>query len=101
MKKLTSILAVALMALGLTTYVVQDTTGNSEIATNESATLACDQCDNPSDRRDPPKLGGIAMNINENVADEFKFMKNENSTLACDQCDNPSDRRDPPKIGIV
>lgn len=96
MKKLTSILAVALMALGLTTYVVQNNTDEFNADNN----LACDNCETPIDRRDPPKLG-IAMNINDNVADEFKFMKNDNSTLACDNCENPIDRRDPPKIGIV
>ena len=55
MKKVVSIAAVALMALGLTTYVVESTANEFDFMKDLSNMLACDGCSTTDDRRDPPK----------------------------------------------
>lgn len=54
MKKIVSIAAVALMALGLTTYVVENTANEFDFMKDLSTMLACDNCSSQDDRRDPP-----------------------------------------------
>lgn len=54
MKKVVSIAAVALMALGLTTYVVENTANEFDFMDDLSTMLACDGCQSNDDRRDPP-----------------------------------------------
>lgn len=54
MKKIVSIAAVALMALGLTTYVVENTANEFDFMKDFSTMLACDGCSSQDDRRDPP-----------------------------------------------
>lgn len=54
MKKVVSIAAVALMALGLTTYVVENTANEFDFMKDLSTMLACDGCSAKDDRRDPP-----------------------------------------------
>lgn len=54
MKKIVSIAAVALMALGLTTYVVENTANEFDFMKDLSTKLACDNCSSQDDRRDPP-----------------------------------------------
>ena len=51
MKKAASIFAVALMALGLTTYVVENTANEFDFMQDLSTMLACDGCSNPTDDR--------------------------------------------------
>jgi hypothetical protein len=55
MKKIVSIAAVALMALGLTTYVVENTANEFDFMNDFDTMLACDGCDSNDDRRDEPK----------------------------------------------
>lgn len=55
MKKVVSIAAVALMALGLTTYVVENTANEFDFMKDLSKMLACDGCSTSDERRDPPK----------------------------------------------
>ncbi len=55
MKKVVSIAAVALMALGLTTYVVENTANEFDFMKDLSKMLACDGCSTTDERRDPPK----------------------------------------------
>ncbi len=54
MKKVASIFAVALMALGLTTYVVENTANEFDFMQDLSTMLACDGCSSKEDRRDDP-----------------------------------------------
>lgn len=54
MKKVVSIAAVALMALGLTTYVVENTADEFDFMKDLSTMLACDGCSSNEDRRDDP-----------------------------------------------
>lgn len=54
MKKVVSIAAVALMAFGLTTYVVENTANEFDFMDDLSTMLACDGCHANDDRRDPP-----------------------------------------------
>ena len=56
MKKVGSILAIAMMAFGLTAYVAENTANEFEFMSDLSTMLACANCstgDNPD--RDPPK----------------------------------------------
>ena len=54
MKKVTSIFAVALMTLGLTTYVVENSANEFDFMQDLSSMLACDDCSQKSDDRDSP-----------------------------------------------
>lgn len=54
MKKVASIFAVALMALGLTTYVVDNTANEFDFMQDLSTMLACDNCDQKTDDREDP-----------------------------------------------
>ncbi|MDC6405554.1 MULTISPECIES: hypothetical protein [Maribacter] len=54
MKKIVSIAAVALMALGLTTYVIENTANEFDFMKDLNTMLACDGCSQNDDRRDPP-----------------------------------------------
>lgn len=58
MKKVTSILAVAVMALGMATVVIENTANEFEFMNDISKALACGDCSLPPDDRKPPK--GIA-----------------------------------------
>ena len=51
MKKVTSILAVAVMALGMATYVVENTASEFDFINDISKALACDGCSIPDDPR--------------------------------------------------
>ena len=51
MKKVTSILAVAVMALGMATYVIDNTTSEFDFMNDISKALACDDCSYPTDPR--------------------------------------------------
>ena len=52
MKKVTSILAVALMTLGLTTYVVENSANEFDFMQDLSSMLACDDCSQERDDRE-------------------------------------------------
>jgi|AntAceMinimDraft_5_1070358.scaffolds.fasta_scaffold00395_20 hypothetical protein len=54
MKKVGSILAVALMAFGVATYVVENTANEFEFMSDLSTMLACDRCDSRTSERDDP-----------------------------------------------
>ncbi len=55
MKKLVSIAAVALMTLGLTTYVVENTANEFDLMSDLSTMLACSNCSTGNDgSRDDP-----------------------------------------------
>lgn len=55
MKKIVSIAAVALMALGLTSYVAENTANEFEIMSEISSMLACTDCSTgTTSDRDPP-----------------------------------------------
>ncbi len=54
MKKVGSILAVALMAFGLTTYVVENTASEFEFMSDLSTMLACANCESKTSERDDP-----------------------------------------------
>jgi hypothetical protein len=54
MKKVASIFAVALMALGLTTYVVDNTANEFDFMQDLSTMLACDNCDQKAEEREDP-----------------------------------------------
>ncbi|MGB3142656.1 MAG: hypothetical protein WBB24_00990 [Maribacter sp.] len=55
MKKVTSIVAIALMALGMATYVVENTANEFEFMNDISKALACDGCSGGgTERRDDP-----------------------------------------------
>ena len=56
MKKVTSILAVALMTIGMATSIIQNTASEFDFINDISNALACDDCDAPKDdSRNPPK----------------------------------------------
>jgi len=54
MKKAASIFAVALMALGLTTYVVENTANEFDFMQDLSTMLACDNCHQKTEDRPDP-----------------------------------------------
>ncbi|SIQ60222.1 hypothetical protein [Maribacter ulvicola] len=58
MKKVTSILAVAVMAFGMTTVVIENTANEFDFMNDISKALACDDCVIDTGDRKPPK--GIA-----------------------------------------
>lgn len=58
MKKVTSILAVAIMTIGMATSIIQNTASEFDFMNDISKALACDDCAIPPDDRKPPK--GIA-----------------------------------------
>ncbi|MFS4468188.1 hypothetical protein [Maribacter sp. 2210JD10-5] len=51
MKKVASIFAVALMTLGLTTYVNENSSSEFEGLTELNNIPACDECEGPKDNR--------------------------------------------------
>lgn len=51
MKKVTSILAVAIMAIGMTTAVIQNTSSEFDFMNDISKALACGDCDMGSSER--------------------------------------------------
>jgi hypothetical protein len=51
MKKVVSIFAVALMTLGLTTYVVENSANEFDFMQDLSSMLACDDCDAKAEER--------------------------------------------------
>jgi len=51
MKKVTSILAVAVMAFGMATYVVENTASEFDFMNDLSKALACDDCHTNSNKR--------------------------------------------------
>ncbi|MEP2277971.1 hypothetical protein [Maribacter sp.] len=55
MKKVTGILAIAVMALGMATTAIENTTNEIETKNNVSKTFQCDDCDAPVGDRKPPK----------------------------------------------
>ena len=52
MKKAVSIFAVALMTLGLTTFVVENSANEFDFMQDLSSMLACDDCDSKSEDRE-------------------------------------------------
>lgn len=58
MKKVTSILAVAMMTIGMATSIIQNTASEFDFMNDISKALACDNCSTPPEERNPPK--GIA-----------------------------------------
>ncbi|MFS4457019.1 hypothetical protein [Maribacter sp. 2304DJ31-5] len=54
MKKVASIFAVALMALGLTTYVIENTAHEFDDLNELSNMIACGDCDSKVDEREDP-----------------------------------------------
>ncbi|TDS15254.1 hypothetical protein DFQ03_1895 [Maribacter caenipelagi] len=58
MKKVTSILAVAMMTIGMATSIIQNTASEFDFINDISNALTCDDCDAPLGDRKPPK--GIA-----------------------------------------
>ncbi|MEP2236798.1 MAG: hypothetical protein ABJI22_00475 [Maribacter sp.] len=58
MKKVTSILAIAVMALGMATTVIENTANEFDFMNDISKAIACGDCDAPLGERKPPK--GIA-----------------------------------------
>jgi hypothetical protein len=56
MKKVTSILAVAIMTIGMATSIIQNTASEFDFMNDISKALACDDCYMPDDdTRIPPK----------------------------------------------
>ncbi|WP_156950005.1 hypothetical protein [Maribacter antarcticus] len=55
MKKLLSIVVVALMAFGLVTYVAEKTANEFDIMSDLNTMLACGNCSTGSQDRPPPK----------------------------------------------
>jgi len=53
MKKVTSILAVAVMALGMATFVIENTANEFDLMNDISKALACDDCSSDV----PPRHG--------------------------------------------
>jgi hypothetical protein len=53
MKKVTSIVAVAVMALGMATYVIENTASDFDFMNDISKALACDDCSTST----PPRHG--------------------------------------------
>jgi hypothetical protein len=53
MKKVTSILAVAVMALGMATFVIEDTASEFDFMNDISKALACGDCSSGT----PPRHG--------------------------------------------
>jgi len=60
MKKVTSILAVAIMALGMATYVVENTANEFDFINDISKALACDNCSLPPNGRGDGPIGIVA-----------------------------------------
>ena len=58
MKKITSILAVAVMTIGMATSIIQNTANDFDFMNDISKALACGDCYMPPTDRKPPK--GIA-----------------------------------------
>ncbi|WP_299317509.1 hypothetical protein [uncultured Maribacter sp.] len=58
MKKVTSILAVAIMTIGMATSIIQNTANEFEFMNDISKALACNDCATFPEDRKPPK--GIA-----------------------------------------
>jgi len=56
MKKAGSILAVAMMAFGLTTYVVENSANEFDFMNDLSTMLACDGCILMGSERDDPTI---------------------------------------------
>lgn len=54
MKKVGSILTIALMAFGSVAFVVENTANEFEFMNDLSKMLACDDCSHGSQKRDPP-----------------------------------------------
>ena len=59
MKKVTSILAVALMALGMATFVIENSASEFDFINDITKALACDDCSIPP----PPPRGGGPIGI--------------------------------------
>jgi len=55
MKKVTSILAVAVMALGMATVVIENTTSEFDFMDDNTKVSTCDDCDAMLDDKRPPK----------------------------------------------
>lgn len=55
MKKVGSILVIAMMAFALTAYVAENTKAEFKFMKDLSTMLACDNCSTGSSDRDPPK----------------------------------------------
>ncbi|KSA13937.1 MAG: hypothetical protein ABJL43_11765 [Maribacter dokdonensis] len=55
MKKVTSILAVAVMTLGLVSTAIQNTNNEFDFLNDISKALTCNDCDAPLGDRIPPK----------------------------------------------
>lgn len=55
MKKVTSILAVAVMAVGMASMSFDNTTSEFDNAIENSQTITCSDCDVPLGDRKPPK----------------------------------------------
>ncbi|WP_157486544.1 hypothetical protein [Maribacter forsetii] len=55
MKKVTSILAIVVMAVGMATVVIEDTSNTTEFLNDSMNTAECDDCSTPPDDRKPPK----------------------------------------------
>ncbi|SHK25954.1 hypothetical protein SAMN04488007_2553 [Maribacter aquivivus] len=58
MKKVVSILAVAIMTIGMATSIIQNTASEFDFINDISKALTCDDCYMPPADRKPPK--GIA-----------------------------------------
>ncbi|WP_324026894.1 hypothetical protein QSV08_04305 [Maribacter sp. BPC-D8] len=58
MKKITSILAVAVMTIGMATSIIQNTANDFDFMNDISKALTCNDCYMPPADRKPPK--GIA-----------------------------------------
>ncbi|MEP2059955.1 hypothetical protein [Maribacter litoralis] len=58
MKKVTGILAVVVMAVGMATISIENTSNEFDNAIENSQTITCDDCDAPlGDRKPPKKIG--------------------------------------------
>ena len=55
MKKVTSILAVAMMTIGMATSIIHNTASEFDFMHDISKALACDNCYMPPEDRKPPK----------------------------------------------
>ncbi|MDO6472071.1 hypothetical protein [Maribacter sp. 1_MG-2023] len=55
MKKVTSILAVAIMTIGMATSIIQNTASEFDFMNDISKALTCNDCSVPPDDRRPPK----------------------------------------------
>ncbi|MDF4222105.1 MULTISPECIES: hypothetical protein [Maribacter] len=55
MKKVVSILAVAIMTIGMATSIFQDTNNEVEYTNDITKASNCDDCSLPLDDRKPPK----------------------------------------------